>query len=199
MNSASGQQNIIADKDNTHPETKAGLMTPARITSFAAGRANGYNDIHWTALYEEDTRRFIVEYSKDGINFQTAGEAIAINGNYALKHYLFGAEPLIYRIRIEKKDGKFYSTDPFFLDGIDAPPVKVYPTAVEGNVVNIDAVFPVERITVFSTDGRQVYAQDMGGVMGYNRVTLPVLNKGMYLLTCNGNGWKYTSKIIVGR
>jgi hypothetical protein len=199
MNSAIGQQNIIVDKDNTHPEIKESMMTPARVTSFDASRGNGYNDIHWTALYEQDTRRFIVEYSRDGINFQTAGEAIAVNGNYSLKHYIFGTEPLIYRIRVEKKDGRFFNTAPFLLEGSDIPPVKIYPTAIEGNIINVDAIFPVERINIFSTDGRQVFAQDMGGVTGYSRVTIPPLSKGMYLLTCFGKGWNSTSKIVVGR
>lgn len=199
MNSACSQQNIIVDKDNTRPETKARLMTLAKITSFVASRGNGYNDIQWTALYEEDTRRFIVEYSKDGVNFQTAGEAMPLTGNYSLKHYIFGDELLIYRIRMEKKDGKYFYSSPFLLDGIDTPPVKIYPTAIEGNLVNVDAVFPVEHINISSTDGRQVYAQDMGGISGYSRVTIPALSKGMYLLTCYGNGWKSTSKIIVGR
>jgi len=199
MNSAFGQQNIIVDKDNTHPEIQAGMMTPARVTSFDASRGNGYNDIHWTTLYEQDTRRFIVEYSRDGINFQTAGEAMAVNGNYALRHYIFGTEPLIYRIRVEKKDGRFFNTAPFLLDGSDIPPVKIYPTTIVGNLINVDAIFPIERINIYSTDGRQVYAQDLGGISGYSRVTIPALSKGMYLLTCYGDGWKYTSKIIVGR
>jgi len=199
MNSARSQQNIIVDKDNTRPETNARVMTPAKITTFAASRGNGYNDIQWTALYEKDTRRFIVEYSKDGITFQTAGEAMPLTGDYSLKHYILGDESLIYRIRVEKKDGRYFNSNAFLLDGIDIPPVKIYPTAVEGNLVNVDAVFPVQRINITSTDGRQVYAQDMGGVSGYSRVTIPPLSKGMYLLSCYGNGWQFTSKIIVGR
>ena len=199
MNSAIGQQNIIVDKDNTHPDIKGSMMTPARTSSFDASRGNGYNDIHWTALYEQDTRRFIVEYSRDGINFQTAGEAMPVDASYALKHYILGTEPLIYRIRVEKKDGRFFNSAPFLLDGIDIPPVTIYPTAIEGNIINVNAVFPVERINILSTDGRQVFAQDMGGVSGYSRVTIPPLSKGMYLLISYGNGWTNTSKIIVGR
>jgi hypothetical protein len=36
---------------------------------------------------EEDTRRFIVEYSADGINYQSAGELTPLKGDYSLKHY----------------------------------------------------------------------------------------------------------------
>src|SRR4026209_342433 len=80
MNSAYSQQNIIADKDNTRPEITAQAATPAKITYFSAIQKNGYNDIKWTALSEQETRRYVVEYSIDGINYQTAGEKVVVNG-----------------------------------------------------------------------------------------------------------------------
>ncbi len=199
MNSANCQQNIIADKDNTRPETRNQFIVPARITSFNANRANGYNDIQWSAVREDDTRRFIVEYSTDGINFQTAGAMTPVNGLYSLKHYTFDTRPMLYRIRVEKTDGKFFNSEQFLLDGIDVLPVMVYPTIVEGSVVNVIAAFPVERVNIVSTNGQQVFAQDMGGITGTARVTIPTLNTGTYLMTSYGNGWKSTSRIVVGR
>ena len=68
------QQHIIANKDNTRPETTRHLSVPAKITSIKVVRYNGYNEIQWGAFGEQDTRRFIVEYTTDGFNFQTAGE-----------------------------------------------------------------------------------------------------------------------------
>jgi hypothetical protein len=199
MNSAYCQQNIIADKDNTHPAITAALLSPAKITSFSASRENGYNDIQWSAFDEQDTRRFIVEYTSDGINFRSAGEALAANGNYALKHYLFGTEPLIYRIRVEKKDGRFYYTAPFLLDGIGVQPVTIYPTIVRGDMLNIRAIFPVERMIISSTDGKEVFAFELGGKAGDDHIPIPPLPKAMYLVTFYGNGWKSSSKIIVGQ
>lgn len=197
MNSAYSQQNIIADKDNTHPAVAASLLSPARITSFSASRENGYNDIQWSAFDDQDTRRFIVEYSTDGINFLTAGQALVTNGNYALKHYLFGTSPLIYRVRVEKKDGRFYYTDPFLLEEIGVQPVTVYPTIIQSGVINTRAIFPVERMIISSTDGKQVFAFDLGGHTGDDHIPIPPLPKAMYLVTFYGNGWKSTSKIIV--
>ncbi|HET6993958.1 MAG TPA: hypothetical protein VFI06_03200 [Chitinophagaceae bacterium] len=199
LNSASGQQNIIADKNNTRPEVKEQQMRPARITTVSAIHANGYNEIQWTTLNEEDIRRFIVEASTDGINFQSAGEITPLNGTYTLKHYTFDTRPLLYRIRMENKDGKFYNSGSFLLDGIDISPVKVFPTIVEGNVVNVVAAFPVARVNIVSTNGQQVFAQDMGGISGYTHVRLPALNAGTYVMTSYGNGWQSTSKIIVAR
>jgi hypothetical protein len=45
---------------------------------------HGYNEIQWSAVAKEDTRRFIVEYSVDGINYQSAGELTPLAGNYSL-------------------------------------------------------------------------------------------------------------------
>ena len=84
------QQNIIADKDNTHPELSRALSNPAYAVSFSAKKENGYNEIMWTALREEETRKYIVEYSTNGVDFQSAGELLVNSNNkstYSLKHY----------------------------------------------------------------------------------------------------------------
>jgi hypothetical protein len=200
VNSAYSQQNIIADKDNTRPEITAQAATPAKITYFSAIQRNGYNDIKWTALSEQETRRYIVEYSIDGINYQTAGEKVVVNGVYDLKHYTRDTGTFLYRIRMEKKDGRFYNSNVFLMEGSDIPPVKIYPTIVEGNIVNAIIDFPVERINVVSSNGQQVFAKELGEASGTIRVTIPAsLNKGMYLMTFYGYGWKTTSKFLIAR
>jgi hypothetical protein len=105
--------------------------------------------------------------------------------------------PVLYRIRIEELNGKFSNSSIILLDGIDVPVVKVYPTIIRGNSINADAAFPVERIAVVSTDGRQVFAQDLNGVRDFIPLTIPSLEKGMYFITFYGNGWKTTSKFVV--
>src|SRR5215203_3025130 len=105
IDSAYSQQNIIAGKDDTHPEIASQQYIAAKIYKLSAVQMHGYNDIHWSAVAEEDTRRFIVEYSTDGINYQSAGEQTSLKGNYNLKHYTLDTRPFLYRIRIEKKDG----------------------------------------------------------------------------------------------
>ena len=69
---ASSQQFIIADKDNTHPEIKTRDAEAGFITKLSAERANGYNEISWSAFRENDVRKYIIEYSTNGIDFQSA-------------------------------------------------------------------------------------------------------------------------------
>lgn len=198
INSAYGQQNIIAGKDDTRPEIAAQQYNSARIYKLSAAQMHGYNEIQWSAAAEEDTKKFIVEYSADGINFQSAGELTPLAGNYTLKHYTLDARTFLYRIRMEKKDGRFFNSAVFLLGGIDARPVKLYPTIIEGNTVNLQMYLPVQRINIISLDGKQVMQKDIGGNAGFTQVAIPVLSKGAYLMTFYGNGWQSTEKFMIG-
>jgi hypothetical protein len=191
------QQNIIANKDNTRPETRQ-YDPPARITAFTATRFNGYNELMWNSISDLHTARFIVEYSVDGVNFQSAGQVIPTNGANDLKHYTSDTRPFLYRIHMEDIHGRSYYSSNILLDGIDVPPVKIYPTTVTGNVLNANAGFPVERVIIVSSSGQQVLAKDMNGVNDFFQITIPSLNRGLYLVTFYGDGWKSTAKFMVG-
>lgn len=197
MNAAHSQQNIIAGKDDTHPELTQQLTVPAKIFSFSAVQMNGYNEIQWSAVTEQDTRRFIVEYTPDGYNYFGAGELTPFDGIYKLKHYTFDKRTLMYRIRMEKKDGHFFNSDVFFLEGLDISPVKIYPTIVEGNILNIRMGFPVRRLSLINSAGQQILAKEMGGLTGTTELAIPPLNRGQYLITFYGNGWQRTEKFMV--
>jgi len=198
ISSAYSQQNVIAGKDDTHPELAARQYTSAKIYKLSAVQMHGYNAIQWLAVAEEDTRRFIVEYSTDGVNFQSAGELTPFAGNYSLKHYTLDTRTFLYRIRMEKKDGCFFNSMSFLLGGTDIGPVKIYPTIVEGNTLNLRMAFPVHRMSIVSLDGKQVMAKDLGGSVGTTEVAIPVLSKGQYLVTFYGNGWQSTEKFMIG-
>lgn len=199
MNSAFSQQHVIADKDNTRPEATAQQNNVAKIKFFSAVQMEGYNEIQWSALLEQDTRRYIIEYSADGINYQTAGEAVPLAGTYKLKHYTLDTRTFLYRIRMENYNGKFFNSGVFLLEGSDISPVKLYPTTVEGNTINLRLDLPVERTSIISTDGREVFAKELGGKSGTLQVVIPSLSKGMYWMTFYGNGWQATEGFVVGR
>ncbi len=193
------QQNLIANKDQTRPESASQFApSPALVFTFSATRFNGYNDIQWKASREQATRKFIVEYSYDGNNFQTAGQVLSADGVYELKHYILNDQPILYRVRIEDLDGQFHYSDNVFLNGRDILPVTIYPTVVTGNIVNVNAHFPVQRVTIVSAEGQQVFAKDINGAEEYMKINIPNLGKGWYMITFYGNGWKSTSKFMVG-
>ena len=198
MNAANSQQNVIDKKDDTHPEISAQQLLPAKIYQFSATKLNGYNEIKWQAAAEDDTKKFIVEYSSDGLNYQSAGEVTPITGIYTLKHHTLDLRTFLYRIRMEKKDGRYFTTGSFLLGGIDVRPVMLYPTIVENNTVNLQMYLPVNRISILSTDGKQVMQKDLEGTAGFSQMSIPVLSKGTYLITFYGNGWQSTEKFMIG-
>ena len=99
---------------------------------------------------------------------------------------------------MEKKDGRYFTTGSFLLGGIDVRPVMLYPTIVENNTVNLQMYLPVNRISILSTDGKQVMQKDFGGTVGFSQMSIPVLSKGTYLITFYGNGWQSTEKFMIG-
>ena len=200
VSTVDGQQSVIADKDNTHPEQTAQYYVPAKILSFTVVQQNGYNEVQWAAQDERDTRRYIIEYSDDGVHYTAAGEAMPGTGVYDLKHNTNDGRSLLYRIRMEKRDGRYFNSANFLLEGVLYPPVKVYPTIIETNVVNLQIYFPVQRINVVSPDGRQIYTRDMAGFMGNTSIILPAsLPQGIYFVSFYGDGWKNTQRIVIGR
>jgi hypothetical protein len=200
---ALGQQYIVAEKDNTHPEVTTQLARPAFVTAFIAERGSGYNEIAWQAVREDETRRYIVEYSLNGIDFQTAGEVLTDKGLYTYKHHMldedmFRDRPVLYRLKLEQLNNRSFYSAAIFLDGDANQPVSIFPTILRTNTINVNTVWPIEKIVVVSSSGQQVFAQDVNGRKDYLAITLPSLSRGTYLMTFYGAGWKSTSQFVVG-
>lgn len=196
--SAFSQQDVIANKMNTRTEVTKPFNNPVGIGSFTAVRLNGLNEIKWTAFSEQSTSQYIVEYSTDGINYQSAGAALPSGGIYELKHHIFESRPILYRIKSQGHDGKYTYSNTIMLDGDAVLPVKIYPTIITGNRVNAIAGLPVERITVVNSAGQQVFMQSVNGKDNYLSIPLPnSLSKGTYWISFTGNGWQHTDKFII--
>jgi hypothetical protein len=195
---AFGQQDLIANKMNTRTDVTKPFSNAVGFGNFTATRLNGLNEIRWSGFAEQNTNRYVVEYSTDGINYRSAGEMLATNGQYELKHHIFETAPLLYRVKSIGADGKYVYSNTIYLDGYGTMPVKIYPTIITGYTVNAIASMPVERITVTTSDGQQVYMQSVNGKDNYLNISLPTsLAKGSYLISFTGNGWQSTEKFII--
>lgn len=194
---ALGQQWVIANKDNTRPEVTAQAARPPFVTALTIQRGNGNNDISWTAMREEETRKYIIEYSVNGIDYLTAGEVVSGAGNYSYKHHTLDQSPMLYRIKMELLNSRAFYSNAVVLDGTERGPVNIYPTIIQGNTVNVNASWPIEKITVVSENGQQVYSNDVNGQKDYIAIVVPSLGKGIYWMAFYGNGWKTTQKFII--
>ncbi len=193
-----GQYNIIADKDNTHPEYDRGTARTAYILNFVVTPGNNSNEITWNGTQEQETRKYIIEYSNNGRDFLTAGEMMVTPGKpYMLRHYFNNEKPLLYRIRTEHLNGKYFYSNalPVIVAGIS--PIELHPTIVTGNVINLNAAIPVEKVILLTGSGEQVYSQALNGRSDYISFAIPQVSRGMYYAVFYGKGWKTTEKIII--
>lgn len=189
------QQYIIINKDNTRPETGRQVISTF-VTSLETTRHNGYNEIQWLALEKDASHTFFIEYSFDGTNFLSAGQVLSNTGIYTHKHYIRDTRPLLYRVRIDAPTGKSTYSNPIFIDGIGIAPVQIYTTTIQGNIVNANAQFPIEKVTIVSVNGMQVFTKDINGSGDFIPIAIPSLGRGFYFITFYGNGWKSTSRFF---
>ena len=198
FNLASAQQWVVNDKDQTRPDPNRNLASSS-FSTLSAQPFNGYNEISWTAASDAQASKYVIEYSIDGISYQSAGEMVpSLNSSsYELKHYTRSTEPLLYRIRTENATGRAVYSKNFAVDGIPVAPLRLYPNTVTTNTLNVNSNWPVLRVNIFSLDGGQVFAKDLNGQREYIPIAIPSLGKGMYLVNFIGDGWTFTEKILV--
>jgi hypothetical protein len=196
---AAAQQNIISDVDNTHPEIDRLFTHKAIITGFAVREGNNSNEIYWTAAQDEEVRKYIVEYSANGIDFQSAGEVLANSArSYSVTHTFNYEHPMLYRLRTEQLNGKYFYTTAVPSEGYGGTRVvQLYPTIISGNTVNLIAALPIDKINVIAPNGVQVYERAVGGQRDNMTVVLPSLSHGLYYMVFTGRNWKATEKFIV--
>jgi hypothetical protein len=195
---ALAQQHVIANKDVTRPEIQNNLAATAHIDLLSARDQNGYNEITWTSRRDQDVQNFLVEYSTDGINFQSAG-LVPIHGGleYTFQHYIQDEQPMLYRINMQLTNMRNAYSKAFFLDGLPISPVRLYPTVITGNTINIDTQWPLEKMTIVNSAGAQVYSKDLNGQSSYIPVVIPTMGRGIYFVTLYGRDWHITEKMVV--
>ena len=196
-NRSDAQQHIINKKDNTRPET-AREYNGFNLASFNVIQQDGYNEVKWQVDPRSMGSKFIVEYSFDGVNFIQGGQVLAGNGLYNYRHYIRDTRPLLYRVRTEDNTGALSFSGAILPKGVNVSPVQLQKNVVEGNVINVTAQFPVERLTIVSGNGLQLFAKDVNGMRDFIPIAIPSLDKGVYLITFYGNGWQSTSRFVVG-
>ena len=191
------QQHVINKKDVTRPETSR-QFNFFNLSSFTAVQQNGYNEIQWPASAKNADRKIIVEYSFDGINFLSGPEVLSTEGMFTYKHQLQDTRPILYRLRTEDVTGTINYSGAFLPKGMTISPVQIQNNIVNGNVINATAQFPVERVTVVSGDGVQLFTKDINGLRDFIPVAIPSLKRGIYFITFYGNGWNSTSRFMIG-
>jgi len=94
-------------------------------------RSGSQINVQWATVQEKDADLFIIEKSKDGINFSATGTVKAKGNSTSVNQYSYSeaisGEYLYYRIKQTDLDGKFEYSKIFFVSDIAKDAIIVYP------------------------------------------------------------------------
>ena len=191
-----GQQEIVNKKDVTRTETSR-QYNSFNLASVKALEQNTFNETKWPASTHQAAKKIVIEYSFDGINFISGPQILSAEAMITYQHALQDTKPILYRLRTEEGTGAINYSGAFLPKGFTISPVQIQNNMVHGNVINVTAQFPVEKVLVVSGDGVQQFSRDINGLRDFIPLTIPTLNRGLYFITFYGNGWNSTSRFMV--
>jgi hypothetical protein len=161
----------------------------------------GYNELQWITVNEHNLSYFEIEYSQNGTNYLSAGRVNAVNGaaenKYSFQHFITGFTRFFYRIKIIDKDGKSNYSNVIILDKEERNSIKIYPSPVTNDQLNIISTKAVDRLTLFTAEGKKVFQATLNNVSGPINVPIPHFQSGIYFLQVKLNDGFVNEKIII--
>ncbi len=190
-----------ASADNNFTEFLTSL--PVELVSFTAEVINDDVELNWVTATEENNDKFVVEYSVDGITFNTLTEISGNGTTNETSYYSYlhenavnlGYEVLYYRLKQVDFDGTFEYSDIVAVEVTGSvKEAKLFPNpgVRSGKGVTVLAK-DIQLIEVFSLEGRLMFHKEYAGE---NVTIMPTSNlaTGMYLVRINR---KETLKLII--
>ena len=172
---------------------------PVTLSGFSGKRNGSISELRWNTLTEQNTARFRIEYSTTASNFQQAGVVAAsrnANGyHYTFQHPVNISGDLYYRLVIEDDDGSISYSSIIRLGSRSG--VRIYPSLVRDNIINIQSVRPAHRMQIMNTNGAVVFQKELNGVSGTSAIPVPKFTKGMYVVQLTLEGETVREKIII--
>jgi glucose/arabinose dehydrogenase len=176
-------------------------VLPLSLVSFSGKKETGFNQLHWNTVNEQNVNRFIIEYSTTGINFITVGELPALNQTnnqtYGFRHTTNETGKVFYRLRIENNNGSANYSSIISIDRKASGPVKVFPTVVRNNQLQVVSENALTAIQILNTNGQLLLNKQTGGQTGYFTIVIPPVSKGMYFVQVQTATGNETVKIII--
>ncbi|WP_158281562.1 T9SS type A sorting domain-containing protein [Sediminitomix flava] len=182
--STTGSQ--IIDQDNP-----AGTDTPlpVQLINFNLKQEEGKIILDWTTATEINTKRFDVERSIDGINFERVSAVDAIGESQSLVNYQYIDQNVLtgyvyfYRLNMVDNDysNQYSKSQMIQLDASDLN-IKFYPNPVIDQLSISDIKGGLSEVTIYSKEGHKVFHAKTDD---HFRETLDLsgLNTGLYILS----------------
>jgi glucose/arabinose dehydrogenase len=171
---------------------------PVTLLSFNAKQEDGATDLTWTTEEEENLSHYEVQYSTNGVDFQTAGKVTATGASsYAYAHEHTLSSTLYYRLKIVDTDNSFkYSTI------IKVEPLQVLikgfvqPNIIQNNVLRINLKRSFDEIAIINLNGKLLWKQSIKGRSGIIQFPLHIA-KGTYVVRFSGKDGLMSERLVV--
>ena len=182
------------------------VLLPITWLDFQCAYNNNTVQLQWNTAMEQNSRRFWVERSAEGKNYQSIAEIPAAGYSNTIRKYTFhDAQPLpqgaYYRIKMEDASGNFsYSEYCVSKSASEYRPaqLKLYPNPA-GQQLYMAAVEPERNFEweVFSVSGKRVAA----GISkdGKAVVRLQSLSEGVYHVKVTGSSLSENHRVLIKR
>ncbi|RYY54317.1 MAG: T9SS type A sorting domain-containing protein, partial [Chitinophagaceae bacterium] len=161
-----------------------GTPLPVRLSSFTAKKATGQNNLDWTTSFEQNTARFIIEFSTDGQTFARAGivdaSRIETGSSYHFGHTFTSVANVYYRLAVQDDDGSIEYSATLLVPG-EQSTGRIYPTLIRDGNLNLSIQQPASRFQLINSAGMVVYEKGLNGASGAMTITLPTVTKGIYI------------------
>ena len=183
-NAASARANLIAISNFTpvgdHFDCNA---LPLKLLSFTSTKQNFYNNLQWKTESEINTKKFIVEKSKDGRTFNSIAEVMAEGSGSNIYNYkdLIIDGIVYYRLKMLDIDGSFTYSIIIHVDNTQIKKARIYPNAVTNNfILSVDAdLINTEALLL---DAKGMVLQKIRITNSQQQVNTNGLPAGIYLL-----------------
>lgn len=204
-----GLLNIIASGSDPYTVSRSGFtsLSTFAVTMFMAvlpirslelsGRNKGNeNYITWSTAGEQNSSYFVVETSKNAVDFTEAGRVIASGNSSSLQQYNFvhkeiNGESYYYRLKLVDANGESVYSKVILINATAFKSVAFYPNPVKENAtISFSSQQNVLiTATVTNAAGLQLYSTSQRYTQGNHKMNLGLqrLPAGMYTLQMKDN------------
>ena len=171
---------------------------PLELVRFSASQHNNASHLKWQTLSEQNTSRFEIQRSTDGVNFITIGTKTAAGNSSIVKDYFYNdLSPLFgvnyYHIKTFDVDGTFYTssvkTVDFSLDAKNS--ISIYPNPVkeELNIIYNQKVNKAFGIVLYDAGGKKLKSVENIKTQNF-KINVGTLPNGIYFIEIKDNNSK---------
>ena len=161
------------------------IVLPVLVQSFSATERQGFNELKWSVNADITIAGIEVDYSEDGLRFQKAGDAGAVNSNrsaHTFIHRINNFSTVFYRLKITGIDGRITYSSTVRLQKNNIKTTRVYPTVVTNNQLTIETGNTLHQLNLFTIDGKKVFENKFNNFTGTTNISIPKVASGFYIV-----------------